>query len=173
MSASSTTALAKTFPDALTTVGTLGPNRYAFSGVRPGSHHVAFGPSTFAYQFNGDSPPEVRDSPVLVITDAEILNGVDAVMETGGTLTGTVTGGAQPADGQTVRAYLVGTSYATQTEIESGQYSFVGLTPGTYYLRFGDGADFVWNGDTKDKASSTTVVVPDATTTTANATLSP
>ena len=142
----------KDVPHALTTVGTLGPNGYRSPAFAPAPTTSRSGPAPSPTSSTVTHHRRCGTHRSWSSPTREILNGVDAVMETGGTLTGTVTGGAQPADGQTVRAYLVGTSYVTQTEIESGPVLLRRPDPRRLLPPLRRRSRLVWNGDTKDKA---------------------
>lgn len=115
---------------------------YAIHGLSAGSYRVEFGdPSGRGYitEFYDDSASISGAKPVAV-TSGGLTNGIDAQLEIGGTITGTVTGddgaplsdifvSAMPTSGDVGRNAYTGAD---------GTYSLPGLRPGSYRVEFRD-----------------------------------
>ncbi len=97
-------------------------------------------PANYALQYYDDSPSPTGAQPVSVVAGATTTS-VDALMQPGGSITGTVTAqtGAAPITGVCVYAYASGnTSYWVGVTAADGSYDIDGLSTGTYTVDFVD-----------------------------------
>lgn len=151
-------------------VSTNDEGAYSFDGLYPGSYKVGiFDPNgTYAFQFySGVS--KLDDASVVTIADfAETRSGVDAVMHTAGTISGTVTDpqGDPVSNIEVIAADAAtngGTTLTGYTD-DQGKYVIGGLATGDYTLTFVDGAETrryapIYYKDAYSETSATSVPV--------------
>ena len=112
---------------------------YSLRGLRSGSYKIRFGPgpSSLGYlrQFYAGKATRKEASPVSV-TAGTATGAVNAVMQRGGTISGTVTDAVthEPLTGISV---CVGFFSACDTTAADGSYELTGLPTGSYRVRFG------------------------------------
>lgn len=139
---------------------------YRIGGLTTNSYVVSFSPplgsELLGESYNGRGPGEQPD-PVAVTIGAE-SSGIDASLDRGGIISGTVTGsdGGVPLSGVTVSAVGSGPSpYAVTNSL--GQYSLVGLHTGDYRITFSPSylSNHLseWYNDKPDMASADLVAV--------------
>lgn len=139
---------------------------YSISGLAPGSYKLHFQPqhnSGYLSQWYGNKEDLSSATPVTVAGPAT-TSGIDAALQMGGTLTGTVTDSATgaPTAGIRVELFQAGTGellFDNAFTDASGAYRLIGLS-GSYKLRFsGNGYLPRWYGGNTDQASAGTVTV--------------
>ncbi len=115
---------------------------YAFSGLRGGNYTVGFSTQapTRGYVdqlYSGKATHKTAD-PVAV-TVGQTTAGIDAAMQTGGTIAGVVTDAVthEPIEGVSVCADFHGSCVTTDA---AGVYEIQGLPTGSYRVRFDPGA---------------------------------
>ena len=115
---------------------------YSFAGLAAGTYNLAFdgsGAGGYPVQYyNGKSTFDSAD-PVEVAAGATVT-GIDAALQLGGEIKGTVTAGAGGAGvaGIAVTAYDASGQPASSTATDSaGAYDLPGLLAGTYEVGFG------------------------------------
>lgn len=121
---------------------------YELRDLAPGAYHLLFQRSGYVAEFHGNVVDQT-DATEVSITTGAVLTGVNAQMEHGGHLTGTVTGRQdRPLKGIEVAVYGKGPSgwrFLGQTYTGSdGRYDLAGsngLLGGTYRLRFIDASE--------------------------------
>jgi hypothetical protein len=145
---------------------------YELGGLAPGSYRLLFHGEALGYvsEWSDDSPTRAAARELTVPTGGS-LDGVDATLAPGGTVSGTVTRlGGEPIGGVAVWAYLdrdrwVGT-VATRTA-DDGTYQLRGLPTGEHRLRFvapaGSGLASEWWDDQALRSTATTVSVTPST----------
>ena len=114
---------------------------YTLSGLPSGSYSVEFTKSgAYAAQFYNGKPSLNSADPVTV-TSPNTTTGIDAALQTGGSITGTVTDAStgQPATGISVGATDSSFNITTATTDSSGHYSIAGLSGGAYRVSFSGG----------------------------------
>ena len=148
---------------------------YTLYGVTSGSYFVQFSPGwgssdnkKYAKNFFGGTTAIDSAQPVVVGSE-QAVTGIDNQMQKGGVISGTLTNASgAKLSGITVMAYS-GNGSASRVEYcattdSSGNYSIVGMDPGTYKVFFGDlyattpSYQRTWlGGSTQETASSLTV----------------
>jgi 5-hydroxyisourate hydrolase-like protein (transthyretin family) len=131
-------------------VCTAADGTYAIVGLATGTYHVGFntvgdracGGSDYLPQYFSNQTSATTATPVLV-TAGSISSTVNATMQPGGHITGTVTDGTNPLRNIEVSLYTsvgspVGSPVCTAAD---GTYTFVGLPTGTYNVGFNTAAD--------------------------------
>lgn len=116
---------------------------YTVEGLPAGSFRLWFGPSdhnsangtSYMAEYYANARVEADATPVSVALSTVTPN-IDADLEVGGSISGTVTGDGGPLDGLWVQAYAdgIGTFYA-QTDV-GGHYTITGLPTGDYRIYF-------------------------------------
>jgi len=102
-----------------------GGGAYAISGLGTGSYVVAFtygGPENVAGEFAGDTRSQAAAQAVAV-TDGSATTGIDATLETGGTITGVASGPGGPLASVCVRAGFSGNPTALEKAVAAGDTS--------------------------------------------------
>ncbi|WP_141007124.1 carboxypeptidase regulatory-like domain-containing protein [Nocardioides humi] len=160
------------FADSRTT-GTDGS--YAFANLTPGTpYRVQYQPQAGNAVSEYYDDAASLDTATTIVPVQDEVSTADAVLGTGGSITGTVTGAdGQALSGVGVTAYRLGSNQSWTTERwtvsdDSGEYTVSGLRAGTYRLEFQpvDGVHYAaYFGGTTDLYQSTTlaVVVGEAT----------
>lgn len=148
--------------------------QYRVGGLKSGPCRVCFTDDAGVYvsECYDDVAYDWYVADDLVIAEGETLSSIDAALASGGNLVGTVSG-ADTAVGlasASVGLYTPGGQRLTSTTTDAaGGYSFGGLEPGVYKLRFVD-ADGLYlpmyypNGITAPEASIVTVTAKLTTT---------
>ncbi|NPV60687.1 MAG: hypothetical protein HPY75_13650 [Actinobacteria bacterium] len=144
---------------------------YTVKGIRPGDYKVYFDPTWIRENQGRDYTGEYHLDKLSfyeadTVTVASDVTGVNAVLEAGSYISGTVTSGGSPAEGVFVHAYKAGDSsyWVSYAETASdGIYRIGGLPPGDYKLSFNhaSGQNYLdeWYNDAPDFPSATTVSV--------------
>lgn len=121
---------------------------YEFSGLRPGSYRAYFiGPTGFGSEYYNDQ--EQWDLATAVpITGGEVIGGINAVLTSMGSISGTVTSdGANGIGSVNVAAYTFsgdGWTYSGSAQTTaSGTYTITDLWPGTYRVSFSATSDYL------------------------------
>ncbi|NUS40138.1 MAG: hypothetical protein HOP97_00705, partial [Terrabacter sp.] len=147
--------------------------QYSVRGLRAGRYTLVFEASTWPspYLETWWGPSPVRTGAVAVdIADEEMRGGLDATIERGSTVSGTVrTTSGQPIGWSRVTAYRQ-SSQGAWVEVDSGladgdgDYELAGLMSGTYRLRFehDDHATTWWGGATSLEAAPSIAVGADS-----------
>ncbi len=118
------------------------------AGVPTGQYDVKFSsgtecstsPENYALQYYDDSPTPTGAQPVSVVSGVTTTS-IDAVMEPGGSISGTVTAatGSAPIKGVCVYAYGTGNiNYWVAVTAADGSYELDGLSTGAYTVDFVD-----------------------------------
>ncbi len=146
-----------------TSTTTASDGTYTVKGLQDGEYYVCFvgttvtgGVSGTGYldQCSGGAPWDGAGltgvAPVTVTTGS--VTTVDAIMATGGAVSGTVTDSAgSPVEGVGVYVYTTGTpqvEVGSTVTVANGSYGVTGLSPGNYYVCF-DGSS-VTGGSAKE-----------------------
>ncbi len=122
---------------------------FQIDDVPPGQYRVFFDPSvvhgssTFAPEWLGDSPTELGSSVITV--GSTPLSGVDALLDVGATVTGTVTFSGGASGTAAAQAFLLDPTTGRPERLggvretfDAGPYTLSGLAPGEYIIRFSD-----------------------------------
>ncbi len=130
------------------TVCTASDGTYTVPGLTTGTYYVGFndgcGASNYAPQFYNGKASLASADPVSVTTGTT-TSSIDAAMQAGGQVTGTVTDAVSgdPVSGIEVDVYSSNSSGSnpvdTACTASDGTYTVPGLTTGTYYVGFNDG----------------------------------
>ncbi len=122
---------------------TAGDGSYRLEGLAEGKWTVQFGkPEAFAQQFfRGAASPEEATS--VEVTLGAVTAGVDAALDTGGAISGAITGPAgEPLDGAQACATPASSPNGYPTKCAStdsgGDFTITFLSPGRYQLQFSD-----------------------------------
>ena len=128
-----------------TSAVTAADGSYGINGVAPGSINVEFvancGSANFVPQWYLGSTTEASSTPV-VVTTANTARGIDATMQPGARINGTVTDSSgNPASGTCASAFSAGTStlVSSASTGPDGGYSIAGLGAGSYDVKFSGG----------------------------------
>jgi hypothetical protein len=133
-------------------------------GIAPGSYYVYFSPTDpllrpeyYANAFNGNDA-----TPVVVGTGAT-ASGIDATLETGSSISGTITvagGGAVPEGSVCLEPIGWSGTICRSADPATGAYLFPGLQPGSYKVRFSGDASVAmeYYDNAADAADATPVV---------------
>jgi hypothetical protein len=122
---------------------------YSFMGLPAGNYYLHFSPPYYSdylgEYYNNKTTLAQADSIAISLN---ITTTINAALETGGTLVGTVTAedGGAPIQYTTVYAYnsLTATSYFRADSTDAaGQYEISGLPADSYYLKFAAPGDYV------------------------------
>jgi hypothetical protein len=127
-----------------------GDGEYTLNQLRPGTHLVRFAPGASCGPESCESQNYLRQwydgksslasaDPVVVAAPGELINGIDAAMQPGGVIEGTVTGfdTGEPVGGISVCAEgSSGAEFRCDSTDSGGQYSIVALQTGSYRVRF-------------------------------------
>jgi hypothetical protein len=155
---------------------------YTLEGLVPGSYTIEFSPAyntNFLAQYWNDKPTAAT-ADTITVAGGEALTGINATLAVGGTVSGTVTTIETPETGlENATAYAVD---STDTYVQGvatdadGNYSIVGLSPGTYRIQFqppyGDShATQYWNQATTFDKATPIIVGANTAATGINATL--
>jgi putative cell wall-binding protein len=126
---------------------------YELLRLEPGTYQIRI-------SMNGEPTNWVSQTlDPLVVDDGAYLTGVDALLETGGSITGTVTTASPghasaPLDSGTARLYAEGAdgrwTESRSTAIRGGWYSFTGVAVGSYRLRFEADDPWSWGSEYYD-----------------------
>ena len=133
------------------TVCTASDGTYTVSGLASGSYYVGFavhpslcGPSNYVPQFyNGKS--SLVSSDAVSVTAGSTTSSINAAMQVGGQISGTVTdaASASPAGNVEVDVYASNGSGATPVKVactsNAGRYTIAALPVGSYYVGFNEG----------------------------------
>ncbi|MDI6832130.1 MAG: carboxypeptidase regulatory-like domain-containing protein, partial [Actinomycetota bacterium] len=145
---------------------------YTVKGIRPGDYAVYFDPTWIRESQGKDYTGEYYDDRLSFyeadrVTVAGDVTGIDASLEAGSFIAGTVTSGGQPAAGVFVHAYRAGepTYWVAYTETGAdGSYRIGGLPPGDYRVSFNhaSGQNYLdeWYDDAADFYAATRVSLP-------------
>ena len=136
---------------------TTGPDgSYSIGGLVSGSYSVEFIDGGYVSEYYKDRTTTQAPDPVR-ITAGQATTGIDAALQHGGTITGTVTDAStgQPVAGLPVYAYVSGEFETTSATTDAnGHYQLTGLATGSYEVGFGaygsGGPDYVpqyWDGE--------------------------
>jgi hypothetical protein len=114
--------------------------KYEITGIRPGEHDVQFWPefpTAYLYQYYDDAASYEGAKPVLV-TAGGVNSNVDAVLEEGATVSGTVTAAATglPVAGVEVWVESEEGFEGRGVTDAAGRYTAEGLPAGQYYAYF-------------------------------------
>lgn len=148
--------------------------QYTLTDLDPGDYKVEF------YYFGGnyvpewyDDRPDLNTADLVTVTDGGLTPLINAILEVGGEITGTVTAEdtGLPLENISVYAYTLDGAYVTSDYTDaSGKYSIQQLRPGSYNLQFiqyGSDASYVsqWynNQPDQDSADPVAVTPPDVT----------
>lgn len=115
---------------------------YTAGGLAPGTYTVAFNPANgfcgvrlnFQIQYYDDQSTFGSATPIQVNSGAT-TTGIDAALQAGGSITGTVTASGGSTGLPSVEVDLNGGSSVTCTASD-GSYSFIGLATGSYTVAF-------------------------------------
>ncbi|HEV3093511.1 MAG TPA: carboxypeptidase regulatory-like domain-containing protein [Solirubrobacteraceae bacterium] len=124
---------------ASTQTGTTGG--YSVTGVLPGTYTASFTPgdstSTLMSQWYGGATTSAGATSFAVTAD-QTTRGIDASLDRGGIVSGTVTAATSGADlaGITVTVYNNGTSLGSTTTRQDGTYAVGGIPTGSYTVGF-------------------------------------
>jgi hypothetical protein len=159
---------------------------YTMRGLAAGSYKVEFSPgfeSSLNYvtqYYDGQSSP-ASATPVTV-TQGSVTPGIDAALEAGGEITGTVTDATTHVDLPNIAVLAIGASEASggfAITNTSGQYTIQGLATGSYKLEFisaGEGSSYIaqfYNGAATLASATPVAVTQGSTTSPINAALVP
>ncbi|WP_341977100.1 carboxypeptidase regulatory-like domain-containing protein [Microbacterium sp. LWO13-1.2] len=142
---------------------------YAVSGLKPGEYTVRFATETIGGGLLSeywDGAQDRSSAQRITLTDGETINGIDATLQQGGSISGRVTQESDGAPQSGVTVYFSPNSLslapATARTAEDGTYRVDALVPGEYMVRFdaptGSLADEFWDG-AHDQQSATRVQV--------------
>ncbi len=148
--------------------------QYALIVLEPGDYVVEF------YYYGGnyvpewyDDKPDLYNADPVSVTDGGLTPGINAILEVGGEITGTVTAedSGDPLENVSVYAYTLDGSYVSSGYTDSsGKYSIKQLGPGSYLIEFidyGSGDSYIrqWYNNQPDQESADPVAVtpPDVT----------
>ncbi len=147
---------------------------YILTGLEPGDYVVEF----YYYGDNYipewyDDKPDLYTADPVSVTDGGLTPGINAILEVGGEITGTVTAEdtGLPIENVSIYAYrLDGTYVSSGYTDSSGKYSIKQLGPGSYLIEFidyGSGDSYVrqWYNNQPELESADPVAVtpPDVT----------
>ena len=119
---------------------------YTITGLPPDSYTVEFDPTCGGSLTSPDLPmwssgslTEAGSTPVTVGSGASVA-GIDASLQLGGSITGTVTDAADPSGLSGVCVYATssdgGNDYGQATTASDGTYAIIGLQADTYQVEF-------------------------------------
>jgi RHS repeat-associated protein len=136
--------------------------KYAIEGLRPGTYTVEFVASGYEVQYyNGKN--KLSEATSIAVAGGSVTEGVDAALQSLGSITGTVTDAATHAavSGVTVCSYTESSTQTCTVTNGSGQYTISGLTAGNYTIGFYPGqaylSQFYDGKPTLNKATKLTV----------------
>ena len=144
---------------------------FSFTGLNPGSYKLQFSNPEAVTVWNGGAPSEAS-APWITLTDGQSATQDAALVQPGGSISGTVTvpaGGISPQN-VNVEAYSEawGDAVAASTAPGAdGTYTLSGLLPGTYKLKFTFGIQPdppVWNSGAATRAEAPGIVVTNGDT---------
>ena len=169
--------------DAAATATTDASGAYDITGLASGTYDVGFDPSAagnYLPQYYSGAASLNGAQPVAVTT-AQTASGIDAVLQTGGQITGTVTeaGSGTPVSGEVVSITDAANERgASATTGANGAYTVGGLSAGTYHVCFfhtpsvgSTAATVCYNGESGPDTPDPVVVRPGQTTTGIDATV--
>jgi hypothetical protein len=145
--------------------------RYSIGGVTPGSYTLEFVPPAgdgYATQWWTGKPTETG-ATFIALTAGVALTGKNVILaSTDGSISGTVTAAADASPVSSAEVYVYDSAgnfiEETQTD-DSGSYTLVGLTSGSYVVLVSAsasmGADYIdqWYGNKSTEATATPIVV--------------
>lgn len=118
-----------------------GAGRYSVLGLPAGIYRVGFAPSSagnYLPQYSdGETSLDAADS--VTVAAGQMVGGIDAALQHGGQISGTVTDASTraPLQGITVTLYDSGGSSEGSVQTDAnGSYTFNGLSAGTYQVGF-------------------------------------
>lgn len=127
--------------------------RYEIHELADGDYVVWFNPVDSSYiSQNYDGAYDWSDATPVPVVDGQAVSGIDATMEVGGTLTGTVA----DDDGSSLVGATVcsaGPSYICASTDAEGNYTLTGLAPGDYRVWF-ETYEFEWRFQYYDGVTS-------------------
>ena len=118
-----------------------GTGAYTISGLAAGSYRIGFDAGCcsgdYVPQYSGDEP-SLASAQLVAVTTGASAGGVDAAMQAGGHIAGTVTNAAgEPLPGVSVEAIDASGDGVTGTSTgPDGDYALLGLASGTYTVEF-------------------------------------
>jgi RHS repeat-associated protein len=113
---------------------------YSFTGLAATEYKIEFSSynSNYLTQYY-DGKASLSEASTVAVAAGETKSGIDAAMQTGGQIAGTVTNASSklPASGATVTAYTTAFAYVGSTTTNAkGEYTLPRLPTGTYKVAF-------------------------------------
>jgi hypothetical protein len=124
---------------------------YTLTKLTAGNFYLKFDPpfgSDYLEEYYNNKPT-LASADAIPVTLGSVASGINAALETGGKITGQVTGaGGTPIEDVYVEAYTSTTSFsavAYEYTTASGRYTLTNLGAGNYYLKFNPpyGSDYL------------------------------
>jgi hypothetical protein len=148
--------------------------QYTLTGLEPGDYKIEF------YYYGGnyipewyDDRPDLYNADLVTVTDGGLTPDINAILEVGGEITGTVTAEdtGLPLENVSIYAYTLDGDYVSSGYTDSsGKYSIKQLGPGSYtiqFIQYGSDASYIsqWynNQPDQDSADPVAVTPPDVT----------
>ena len=150
----------------LTSAQTNSQGNYSLGGLTTGSYTVEFYESSSTENYLPqyyDGKTTLQNADAIPVTAGQATTGIDAAMQPGGQITGTVTSNAtgKPIPGVEVTA-SGGSTYDNATTDANGNYTLNNLPTGSYQLYFSDPQDLhlpQYYDDAATSANATSVAV--------------
>lgn len=113
--------------------------RYTIHAVPPGQYAVSFYKNRYVQQF-WQGASDYQSATLVPVATSQAVTGIDAAMQLGGTISGTITDAATgaPVDGCSVWAIAASTGKFAQgaCSYSNGAYAIDGLAAGSYRVQF-------------------------------------
>jgi hypothetical protein len=159
--------LSNTVGDSIIYIYTDNYGNYMVSGIADGTYYLKFSANGMQPVWYGGTANWQAATPII-ITASSALTGINGQMGVGGSISGTVFSAANSfLSFVRVNLYnLAGSQISMGRADQNGNYSFSGLSSGTYFVQFSmfDRTQAIWyGGATWQTATPIDVTAPDAT----------